>query len=268
VWINLLINKIKERLRLRSIIEGKTVKLRLLDLSEKLIDDVKLLDIGCSDGKFTIEFSKKVGAKKVYGLEIDKYLIREARSKGIICKKSDANKKLPFRDNFFDVIICNQVVEHLYDPDNLFQEINRILKMNGYLYISTPNLCSLHGRIFVLLGWQPTAISPSTRFIFGNPLRGETSGFCKYNRHLTCFTPASFKEMTEFYGFKIIKYSGSVIYPFGSKISDSISRFFPSLSVYQIIKARKIRHIQPKKINLELLKKNINYEKKFPLIKN
>lgn len=265
MWINLLMNRIKERLRLRSIIEGKTVKLKLLELTEKLKGNIRLLDIGCHDGIFTMEFSKKVGAKEVYGLEINKDFIKQARSKGVICKKTDVNKKLPFADNFFDIVLCNQVIEHLYNPDNLFLEINRILKMNGHLYISTPNLCSLHGRIFVLLGWQPTAIAPSTRFIFGNPLRGETSGFFKYNRHLTCFTPASFKEMTEFYGFKIIKYTGSVVYPFGTKISSFISKTFPSLSVFQIIKAVKIKEIKREKINQEWNEKERYYKKKLYL---
>ena len=127
----------------------------------------------------------------------------------------------------------------MLNPDNLFKEIYRTLKPNGYCVIATPNLCSLHNRIFVLLGWQITNILPSTKFVFGNPDRGAPSNMWGPYRHLTVFSPAALKEMFEFYGLKVEKISGSGFHPFKSPISNLLSTIFPNLSVFIIVKARK-----------------------------
>ena len=106
--------------------------------------EAKLLDCGCGDGEFTLEFAKKIGTNKVYGIEIDKEAAEEAKRKGIKIYNGDLNKKLPLISSFVDVIIANQAIEHLYDTDTFVKEIYRILKPNGYVIVSTPNLASWH----------------------------------------------------------------------------------------------------------------------------
>lgn len=50
--------------------------------------------------------------------------------------------KLPFRDNSFDVVTANSVVEHLTHPAQQFMEIRRVLKPGGLFIFHTPNLLS------------------------------------------------------------------------------------------------------------------------------
>ncbi len=47
--------------------------------------------------------------------------------------------KLPFRDNSFDLVTMNMVVEHLDDPERQFRDVNRILKPGGIVIFHTPN---------------------------------------------------------------------------------------------------------------------------------
>lgn len=217
----------------------RNCQLKILSLLDPPERNLKILDIGCGDGNFSLEVAKKLNTKKIYGLEIEEELLKKAKKNGIKVYKGDANEKFPFKDNSFDVIIANQIVEHLLNPDNLFEEIYRVLKPNGYHIIATPNLCSLHNRIFVLLGWQITNITPSTKIVFGNPNRGAQNSLRGPSRHLTVFSPAALKEMLKFYGFKVEKIAGSGFYPTKSLVSNFLSTIFPKLSVYIISKARK-----------------------------
>jgi SAM-dependent methyltransferase len=60
---------------------------------------------------------------------------------------------LPFPDNHFDAVIFSEIVEHLnFNPLPLFQEMNRILKKDGILYITTPNQVNLINRFKIISG--------------------------------------------------------------------------------------------------------------------
>ncbi len=97
-----------------------------------------LLDIGCASGYFTVYFKDK--AKDVYGVDINKDLINEAKNKykGINFKLLKS-KKLPFRSNFFDVVTILDVLEHVNDDKIMINEIHRVLKKDGLLILSVPN---------------------------------------------------------------------------------------------------------------------------------
>lgn len=62
---------------------------------------------------------------------------------------------LPFAGNTFDLVILGEVIEHLYDPDKIMSECNRILKSNGVLLITTPNLVSWYNRLLLVSGYYP-----------------------------------------------------------------------------------------------------------------
>lgn len=47
---------------------------------------------------------------------------------------------IPYCDNYFDIVIADNVVEHLKNPEKVFYEINRILKPGGKFFFKTPNL--------------------------------------------------------------------------------------------------------------------------------
>ena len=98
----------------------------------KNITTSKILDIGCGAGYLDSIFNKK--SNSFIGIDfVDE---REIKSFPFL----QANVlNLPFKDNSFDIIICNHVIEHITDQPRLLFEINRLLKKDGICYITSPN---------------------------------------------------------------------------------------------------------------------------------
>lgn len=109
------------------------------NLSKKSV----VLDIGFgqTDGIITQEIARK--AKKAVGIEIDKNDVIAAKKinkmPNCFFLEGDA-RKLPFKDNYFDIISCVDVIEHI--PENrekIFKEMKRVLKSEGHIYIALEN---------------------------------------------------------------------------------------------------------------------------------
>jgi SAM-dependent methyltransferase len=63
------------------------------------------------------------------------------------------NSKLPQESSSLDAVIICEVIEHLnFNPLPALQDINRVLKNDGYIYIGMPNQSNLYNRIKLLLG--------------------------------------------------------------------------------------------------------------------
>jgi SAM-dependent methyltransferase len=210
-------------------IQNQNYFLSFLEKNENAI----LLDIGCNDGTFTLKCARRIGCNKVWGIEIDEELAEKAKKIGVHVKVHDANKPLPFKSNAFDVVISNQVIEHIWNTDGLLREIRRVLKDGGYCVISTANLASLHNVISLILGMQPISYHVSEVQV-GNFLRGvETHG------HIKVFTLPGIKDLFNYHGFRVEAVKGSGFYPFPDLISSFLSKLIPRYSVFLTLKARK-----------------------------
>jgi methionine biosynthesis protein MetW len=196
----------------------------------------RLLDLGCNNGTFTIIVAKSVGASEIYGIDIDKEVVNEARKRGVVAYTLDLNSnKLPFKDDYFDLIIMFEVIEHLVNPDNALREARRVLKPSGFFVLTTPNLASWLNRILLLLGYQPTYLDVSTETSVGHFHRGEPLG------HVRGFTLRALKGLLEYHGFKIVKVagSGSLHQPNIIKFLDRLFAYIPSLARILVIVCQK-----------------------------
>ncbi len=106
----------------------------------------KIMEVGSSPPILT-GVVQKLGYS-IVGVDISPELFQDAISHlNLIVKKCNIEtESLPFPDNSFDVILLNEVFEHL--RINLIftmQEMLRVLKPEGKIFISTPNLKSLRG---------------------------------------------------------------------------------------------------------------------------
>ncbi|MFX0048308.1 MAG: class I SAM-dependent methyltransferase [Candidatus Hermodarchaeota archaeon] len=118
---------------------------RLADLfSEKGVQ--RILDLGCGSGRHLLFLLKK--GFEVYGLdgspiglEITKnWLTEENLTSELTCQKIE--EKFPYVEGFFDAIISIQVIHHNLIKDIMctVNEINRILKTKGLIFITFPIL--------------------------------------------------------------------------------------------------------------------------------
>jgi ubiquinone/menaquinone biosynthesis C-methylase UbiE len=125
-------------------------KQSVLDLIDKEIDknkNIKVLDVGCGTGVYVDELVKR--GFSVYGLDISKEMversllrIEESKKTYVRLSVGDA-ELLPFKENFFDLIISVGVLEYLPSEINALSEFKRLLKPSGILIFTLPNLFKL-----------------------------------------------------------------------------------------------------------------------------
>jgi len=103
---------------------------------------IRILDAGCGEGQL-LERMEKVFDKdnvEFYGVDITKIALEDAEKRTNHSEISLQNlKKMNFKDNFFDVITCTEVIEHIPDYEKLLEEIRRVLIKNGLFVLSFPN---------------------------------------------------------------------------------------------------------------------------------
>lgn len=187
----------------------------------------KVLDVGCFDGRDSLLI--KNNQNEVIGMDKMQSALKKANQKGIKTYCLDLEKDdWPIENNYFDIVLACDIIEHLFDPDSFLDKINRSLKQNGLLIMTTPNLASVGRRILLLLGKNPyIEISKYQAVNIALPVG-----------HLRYFTKDGLLKILNYHGFKIEKITadGFNLGPFKSIF---LSKLFPTFSWRFILKARK-----------------------------
>ena len=179
----------------------------------------RLLDVGCGDGDLI--FMAKNRFKECYGVDVSQLRIERAEERSkempdgakLHFYKCDVDEGLHFSDLFFDVVTCIAVLEHVFHPPNVVEEIRRVLKPGGTFIVQVPNFAWMPYRIHLLFGKLPKT---------GGVYLGTDW------EHLHNFTKSTLCQLLKNKGFgiKAVLCSG---------IFHKIRKFYPSLLAADII---------------------------------
>jgi SAM-dependent methyltransferase len=112
----------------------------------------RVLDVGCRAGALTRSY---LDGNTVVGLDVDREALEEAAELGIETVWADAQQRLPFQDETFDVVVAGEVLEHLADPRAFIEEAFRVLRPGGTFVGSVPNAFRLKNRLRFFVGRNP-----------------------------------------------------------------------------------------------------------------
>jgi 2-polyprenyl-3-methyl-5-hydroxy-6-metoxy-1,4-benzoquinol methylase len=101
----------------------------------RLGNSLRVLDVGCGEGVIGKPIWKM--GNYVISVELPTIATLAHRCGAPLVVAGDA-EHLTFASNSFDVVIASEVVEHLWNPDNFFDEAHRVLRANGHLIMETP----------------------------------------------------------------------------------------------------------------------------------
>ena len=217
--------------------------------------NAKVTDIGCGDGQVTVRYKEKIQCREIVGVDGVMRKINAAGDRRVKTVFANLEKKWPFDDEVFDVVVSNQVIEHILDVDNFIQEIYRILKHGGYCVISTENLSSWHNIFALMLGFQDFSHTILKKKHIGNPIsvhygekthtwdpKGRGDGDDSAFPHIRILTYISLIDIFKEFGFKFNGGKGSGYYPLFGFLSFIASKVDPYHSHFITIKMRKPNH--------------------------
>ena len=110
---------------------------RLADLCRtKNISVERLIDVGAGYGIFLDEWRKANPSTQVLAVDPSESLAVECRSKGFEVVE-DIAENVSGYNNHADLVVCFEVLEHVYDPLAFVQTLSRLVKPGGYVFVST-----------------------------------------------------------------------------------------------------------------------------------
>jgi len=104
-----------------------------------------ILDIGCATGALLASLRNR--GWQVTGVEISPSA-EYARCERALDVRSSVLEENSFPAETFDVVHASHLIEHLNDPFAFLMEVSRVLKKNGFIFITTPNIDGFQSRLF------------------------------------------------------------------------------------------------------------------------
>lgn len=150
----------------------------------------RVLEIGCGEGNFIASIQ---GCKEKWGVEPTVAALKAAPKLTSLLRGTFDEVKHQLMTGYYDVIICNDVIEHMADHRGFLEQVKSYLRPGGMLIGSLPNVC-FYDNLF--------------RAVFDNDWRYTDSGVLD-RTHLAFFTTKSFRRVLEETGYNVVQIQGT-----------------------------------------------------------
>ena len=183
------------------------VFLYLKKRKEENLINPKILDVGSFPGNMVILCKKifeNILEYRAIGLDLDKKFVEKMKEYNVECidteidpRFPDAKKIIEWKIKNYDICLLLDTIEHLVDPIYCLDEINKSLKTDGYLIITTDNITNFLYVVDMLRKGQSPNLHPmlSSMIYRGN-----------HRPHHREFSKEELKFMLERCGFEVIKH--------------------------------------------------------------
>jgi 2-polyprenyl-3-methyl-5-hydroxy-6-metoxy-1,4-benzoquinol methylase len=211
------VNEIKEKYGNDSVAVFASPKLS----NEELYLLQKLTRTGLGSNNIS-SLSNVLYGQDLYGLDYDQNLINMCNLQFHSSRINLEVDPIPFKAGMFDLVICNQVLEHLKNYQNVINHMIHVTKMGGYIIIGIPNLAHLINRIYLMFGRQPMCIDINSSHV---------RGFAHKNFAL---------KLSSTEAIKLIDFKGSLMYPLPFHFGKMLSKYLIGLSGYVCYLLKKV----------------------------
>ncbi|MBP6098802.1 MAG: methyltransferase domain-containing protein [Candidatus Levybacteria bacterium] len=195
--------------------------------------NLRVLDIGCGRNAYLT----KLISKEDFYVGCDYYpSVKKKIGKYVQIDLNEESLSNKMRGDVFDVIFCGEVIEHLFSPDDLLDEMKKLMHKDSILIISTPNLGYYVNRILLLFGISPLFLENSSRYKLGRKLKSLGQGNITEG-HIRVFTYGALKDLFKLKQLNIVRVRPVTIWGFWlDRIFSRLSKSFSPDNVFVLQK--------------------------------
>lgn len=191
---------------------------------------VRILELASSSGRVAKRIKESVDCQLIASdIELGPLSLADKKLLDLI--QIDATENIPLKTQSLDGIFMGELIEHIFDPMYTLSECQRVLRSDGLLLITTPNLAGLQDRISFLFGISPRHVNPLHEYLY---------------LHIRPFTFEMLSLVLKKSGFNVLAvHSNYVRIRFSSgKHIDSrlLAKIFPTLGGSLVVLAQKSRN--------------------------
>lgn len=214
--------------------ESCQIRIEKLNRFLRELEGKRVANLGCGNGfSLSQDFYK---GNRVVGIDISETLLREAEAFHDEVILSDLEEGIPLEDRSVDAVIATELLEHMVDTDFFLGEVNRVLKEDGLLIVTTPNVNTLLSHAMMAFFDLPPYRSARYR-----------------SPHVRDFTGKTLRIALEGNGFKIRHLVGSALFiPYAGYFLKGLCDRLPRLGETFIASAVKVREVPVRKGEVQL----------------
>jgi len=179
----------------------------------------KYLEAGAGQGRFPRELVARLQkhgctASDVCFSDMDNHLSPESAKLGRFAACQLGEETLPFPDAMFDIVVCNHVLEHVFETENALRDLRRVTAPGGIILLGVPNIGNWYSRFMFLFGYMPLGLECGTESVtYGKGFGKEKAKDFPPSGHIRGFTAVALKELCEHCDLEVLSWWNQGIEP-------------------------------------------------------